>query len=123
MITLLDYGAGNVRSVKNALVSLGETVHTVEKAEDILSAQKLVFPGVGAFGSMMQILNQKGYVSPLLDYLNSNRPFFGICLGLQALFEESEEASGITGLGFLKGIVKRFSQGLCNAPKNRLQDY
>ena len=109
MITLLDYGAGNVRSVINAIESLGEQVKTVTKGEDILSAEKLVFPGVGAFGSMMQILNQKNYVEPLLDYLHSGRPFLGICLGLQALFEGSEEAPGVKGLGFIAGSVKRFS--------------
>lgn len=108
MITFLDYGAGNVRSVINALESLGETVRVVARGDDILSAEKLVFPGVGAFGSMMQMLHQKGYVDPLLAYLRSDRPFYGICLGLQALFENSEEAPGVQGLGFLKGSVKRF---------------
>ena len=73
MITLLDYGAGNVRSVINALESLGETVKLVKTAEDILSAERLVFPGVGAFGSMMQVLPEKKYVAPLKKYLQSNR--------------------------------------------------
>jgi glutamine amidotransferase/cyclase len=109
MITLLDYGAGNVRSVINAIESLGERVKIVTKSEDILSAEKLVFPGVGAFGSMMQILHQKNYVEPLMDYLHSGHPFLGICLGLQALFEGSEEAPGVKGLGFMAGFVKRFA--------------
>ena len=108
MITLLDYGAGNVRSVINAIESLGETVTIVATAEDILAAEKLVFPGVGAFGSMMQILNRKGYVDPLKSYIQSNRPFLGICLGLQALFDNSEEAIGIKGLGIIPGEVVRF---------------
>jgi len=108
MITLLDYGAGNVRSVINAIESLGETVHIARRAEEIAGAERLVFPGVGAFGSMMQILNQKGYVEPLRDYLKSGRPFFGICLGMQALFETSAEAFATEGLGILKGTVKRF---------------
>jgi glutamine amidotransferase/cyclase len=95
MITLLDYGAGNVRSVINAIESLGETVIVASTAQDILSAEKLVFPGVGAFGSMMQILVEKGYADPLREYLKSGRYFLGICLGLQALFEGSEEAPGI----------------------------
>jgi glutamine amidotransferase/cyclase len=108
MIAFLDYGAGNVRSVINAIESLGEKVKVVETAEDILSAERLVFPGVGAFGSMMNILNEKNYVEPLRDYLTSGRPFLGICLGLQALFEDSEEASGVRGIGFVAGTVKRF---------------
>ncbi len=109
MITLLDYGAGNVRSVINAIESLGETVKIVASGEDILAAEKLVFPGVGAFGNMMRILQDKNYVKPLTAYLHSNRPFLGICLGLQALFEHSEEAPDINGLGFLAGSVKRFA--------------
>ena len=109
MITLLDYGAGNVRSVINAIESLGETVKIVTSGEDILSAQKLVFPGVGAFGSMMHRLHEKGYAEPLKVYLHSDRPFLGICLGLQALFEGSEEAADVKGLGLLAGSVKRFA--------------
>jgi glutamine amidotransferase/cyclase len=109
MITLLDYGAGNVRSVINAIESLGEEVKVVATAEDILSAEKLVFPGVGAFGSMMNVLNENDYVEPLRAYLHSGRPFLGICLGLQALFGSSEEAPGIQGLGIIPGSVKRFA--------------
>ena len=108
MIAFLDYGAGNVRSVINAIESLGEKVRIVQRAEDISSAERLVFPGVGAFGNMMHILNQKNYVEPLRDYLTSGRPFLGICLGLQALFDGSEEAPGVKGLGFISGLVKRF---------------
>ena len=108
MITLLDYGAGNVRSVVNAIEYLGETVKTVSCAADISAADKLVFPGVGNFGSMMKILTQKDYVAPLKDYLMSDKPFLGICLGLHALFDESEEAPGLKGLGIIPGCVKRF---------------
>ena len=109
MITLLDYGAGNVRSVVNALESLGETVTVVASGQDILSAEKLVFPGVGAFGNMMQILNHKNYGAPLKAYLKSKRPSLGICLGLQALFEGSTEAPEVKGLGILPGSVQRFN--------------
>jgi glutamine amidotransferase/cyclase len=112
MITLLDYGAGNVRSVINAIESLGETVRIVSSQADIQAAEKLVFPGVGAFGSMMEILHRKGYVEPLKAYLKSNRPFLGICLGLQALFDGSEEAPGCQGLGLIPGLVKRFDINL-----------
>jgi imidazole glycerol-phosphate synthase len=108
MITLLDYGAGNVRSVVNAIESLGETVRRVQRPEDILEAEKLVFPGVGAFGSMMQILHRQGFVAPLKQYLAADRPFLGICLGMQALFAGSDEAPGVPGLGFLPGFVRRF---------------
>jgi glutamine amidotransferase/cyclase len=108
MITFLDYGAGNVRSVINAIESLGERVEVVGCGDDIAAAEKLVFPGVGNFGSMMGILRSKGYVEPLQAYLRSNRPFLGICLGLHALFEESDEAPGIKGLGIIPGRVQRF---------------
>lgn len=108
MITLLDYGAGNVRSVINAIESLGETVHPVRGPEDIRRAERLVFPGVGAFGSMMATLAERGFVDPLREYLAADRPFLGICLGLQALFEGSAEAPGVPGLGVMPGRVARF---------------
>jgi glutamine amidotransferase/cyclase len=116
MITLLDYGAGNVRSVINAIERLGETVYVTAKGDDILSADKLVFPGVGAFGSMMQILNEKALIRPLKDYLNTGRPFLGICLGMHALFDFSDESigtqTGTQGLGLIAGTVKRFETDL-----------
>lgn len=112
MITILDYGAGNVRSVINAIEKIGGAVRVAEDPGAIRNAEKLVFPGVGNFGRMMEVLREKGYVEPLLDYLREGRPFLGICLGLQALFESSEEAPGIRGLGFLKGKVKRFDVNL-----------
>jgi imidazole glycerol-phosphate synthase len=108
MITLLDYGAGNVRSVINAIESLGDKVRLVETPEDLRGAEKLVFPGVGNFGNMMWILREKRLLDPLRAYLASGRPFLGICLGLQALFEFSEEAPGVPGLGVFKGAVRRF---------------
>ncbi len=79
MITLLDYGAGNVRSVRNAVEKLGGTLNVVTRPEDILSAEKLLFPGVGNYENMIQVLNRNGYMAPLRQYLSSNRPFFGIC--------------------------------------------
>ncbi|RJQ66065.1 MAG: imidazole glycerol phosphate synthase subunit HisF [Desulfobacteraceae bacterium] len=112
MITLLDYGAGNVRSVINAIERLGERIKIAERADDILSAEKLVFPGVGAFGSMMQILQTRGFIEPLKSYLVSGRPFLGICLGMHALFEFGEESSGTQGLGIFKGRVQRFKTAL-----------
>ena len=108
MITLLDCGAGNVRSVINAIEKLGESVAVATTADDIRSAEKLVFPGVGSFGSMMHILNKKKYIQALKDFLTTQRPFLGICLGLHALFERSEEAPDVEGLGILSGYVKKF---------------
>ncbi|SFN03433.1 imidazole glycerol phosphate synthase subunit HisF [Thermodesulforhabdus norvegica] len=111
-VTVLDYGAGNVRSVVNSIKSLGHEVHFVQNPEDIINSEILVFPGVGAFGEMMNTLRERSFVDPLISYLKQNRPFLGICLGLQALFEESEEAPGIPGLGFFKGKVVRFPKSL-----------
>ena len=105
MITLLDYGAGNVRSVRNAIRALGFSVKDVVAPEDIIGAEKLIFPGVGSFGSTIRRLHDAGYVEPLVEYLRSGRPFLGICLGLQTLFEGSEESPGIPGLGIIKGRV------------------
>ncbi len=112
MITLLDYGAGNVRSVINALERLGESVELVANGADIARAHKLVFPGVGNFGAMMQILRDRQLVEPLLGYLRKDKPFFGICVALQALFASSEEAPDMPGLDFLPGRVKRFDTDL-----------
>ncbi|MGX9727678.1 MAG: imidazole glycerol phosphate synthase subunit HisF [Candidatus Electronema sp. VV] len=108
MITLLDYGAGNVRSVINALERLGGSVTQVSSPADIDRAERLVFPGVGNFGAMMRSLRAQGLVEPLLRHLRSGKPFFGICIALQALFESSEEAPEEAGLGFLPGRVRRF---------------
>ena len=112
MITLLDYGAGNVRSVINAIEYLGKRVKTVTSTKDIEDAATIVFPGVGSFGSMIHSLSDKGYLEPLRRYLMENRPFLGICLGLQALFEGSEEAPDVKGLGIIPGNVKRFETEL-----------
>ncbi len=112
MITILDYGAGNVRSVINAFERLGQKIHLVRDERDIREARRLVFPGVGNFGKIIESLKDKGLFAPLKAYLMENRPFWGICLGLQALFEESEEAEGIKGLGLLRGKVARFKGSL-----------
>lgn len=113
MITLLDYGAGNVRSVRNAIYKLGFTVKDVASPEDIVSAEKLIFPGVGSFGTVMERLVRDGYDHALRERIRLNRPMLGICVALQALFEGSEESPGVPGLGIIPGIVRRFStQGL-----------
>jgi len=109
-ITLLDYGAGNVRSVRNAIRKLGFAIKDAKSPADILTAEKLIFPGVGSFGSAMERLHQCGFIEPLLTYLRADRPFLGICLGLQTLFAGSEEALGVAGLGLIKGQVRRFTE-------------
>jgi len=117
MITLLDYGAGNVRSVRNAIRKLGYTVKDVSSPQDILQAEKLIFPGVGSFGNAMLRLAEDGYLAPLIRYIRDDRPFLGICLGLQTLFEGSEEALGVDGLGIIKGIIKRFDDTSLSVPQ------
>ena len=115
-VTLLDYGAGNVRSVRNAIRAAGHEVVDVASPADILNAEKLIFPGVGSFGSAMARLKECGYIEPLLAYLKADRPFLGICLGLQTLFEGSEECLGVAGLGRIKGMVKKFDETSMKVP-------
>nr|VFJ63379.1 MAG: glutamine amidotransferase / cyclase [Candidatus Kentron sp. DK] len=117
MITLLDYGAGNVRSVRNAIRTLGFPLRDVKTPDDIPRAEKLIFPGVGAFGSAMERLECDGYREPLLEYLRAGRPFLGICIGLQALFEGSEESPGVPGLGIIPGRIGRFDEPGLSVPQ------
>ncbi|XP_057820330.2 imidazole glycerol phosphate synthase hisHF, chloroplastic isoform X2 [Cryptomeria japonica] len=105
VVTLLDYGAGNVRSVRNAIRLLNFNIQDVKKPEDILEAKRLVFPGVGAFAAAMDILNKTGMAEALREYIKNDRPFLGICLGLQLLFEYSEENGPDVGLDILKGFL------------------
>jgi glutamine amidotransferase/cyclase len=116
MISLLDYGAGNVRSVRNAIQALGFSVTDISCPDDILHADRLIFPGVGAFGAAMERLQRLGYVEPLKEYLATNRPFLGICIGLQVLFDGSEESPGIAGLGLIPGHIRRFTAGALSVP-------
>ena len=117
MITLLDYGAGNVRSVRNAVRKLGFDIVNVSCAADIVNAEKLIFPGVGSFGLVMEQLVRDGYAEPLIERIKSNKPFLGICVALQAFFEGSEESPGVSGLGILPGQVKRFHAGDLAVPQ------
>ena len=115
-MTLLDYGAGNVRSVRNALRALGCTVREVASPADVASAQRLLFPGVGAFGPAMETLKDRGLEEPLKDYIREGRPFLGICLGLQLLFEGSDEGGGVEGLGLVPGRVEAFDPTALSLP-------
>lgn len=117
IITLLDYGAGNVRSVRNAIRNLGYEVQTVKKPEDILNAEKLIFPGVGSFGLVMDRLAHDGFVVPLQERIRRNKPMLGICVALQAFFEGSEESPGVSGLGVVPGMVRRFSEPGLSVPQ------
>ncbi|CAE8667703.1 unnamed protein product [Polarella glacialis] len=117
-VTLLDYGAGNVQSVLNAIQKLGYTVRFVREPSDITNAKRIVFPGVGAFGACVDALKRLGFFEPLKQYLKDDRPYFGICLGMQTLFEASEETPGVEGLAALPGIVKRFPPSLGLAVPN-----
>jgi glutamine amidotransferase/cyclase len=116
MISLLDYGAGNVRSLRNAIHKLGYALADIERPEDILKAERLIFPGVGSFGAAMQRLHALGYIQPLLKYLQAGRPFLGICIGLQCLFEGSEESPGVPGLGLIPGMIRRFDAHQLSVP-------
>ena len=107
MIAIIDYDAGNIKSVEKALKTLGQEVVVTRDAEIILKADKVILPGVGAFGDAMGKLHDYGLVDVIYKVVEKNTPFLGICLGLQLMFESSEETPGVEGLGILKGkIVK-----------------
>ena len=107
MIAIIDYDAGNIKSVEKALVSLGQDVCVTRDAQEILSADKVILPGVGHFGDAMEKLHRYGLVDVIHQVVQQKKPFLGICLGLQLLFERSDEAPGVEGLGVLKGEILR----------------
>lgn len=107
MIAIIDYDAGNLKSVEKALLSLGEETVITRDPAVIQAADKAILPGVGAFGDAMQNLRNFGLVDVIRDFAASGKPFLGICLGLQLLFEHSEESPGAEGLGILKGDILR----------------
>eukprot|EP00536_Pseudo-nitzschia_multiseries_P003338 jgi/Psemu1/185684/e_gw1.51.129.1 len=114
-VSLLDYGAGNVRSVRNAILACGYEIEDITDPAQISEAKAIIFPGVGSYGSAMKVLKEKGFDQPLREYLSGrDRPFLGICLGMQTLFESSDEheegADAIPGLGVIPGKVIKFDE-------------
>lgn len=109
MIAIIDYGMGNLRSVEKAFLSVGARARVTSNAKDVLRAEKIVLPGVGAFKDAMDGLRKRKLIEPLVECVKEGKPYLGLCLGLQLLFEESEEFGKYKGLGILKGKVKRFS--------------
>ena len=111
-IVIIDYGMGNLHSVNKAMKYVGAEVEVTSEAAKIAKADKVILPGVGAFGDCMLNLEKYGLVPVIKETLASEKPFLGICLGLQLLFEGSEEAPGIQGLGFFKGQVEKIKTDL-----------
>ena len=105
MIAIIDYGAGNLSSVKKALDYLGAESEITQDRDKILSASHIILPGVGSFGDAMESMRERGLVDVVKEAATSGKPFLGICLGLQLLFESSEESPGVEGLGILKGKI------------------
>ena len=152
-VSILDYGAGNVRSIRyvydvkisnqlsvrpsygwmmpcqpasllyhyvtprNAIKLLDFPIKDIVTSDDILSAEVIIFPGQGNFRQAMQSLRDKGWVEALRQYVRSNRPFFGICLGMQLLFEGSEESPGVEGLGLIPGMITKFDSSTASVPQ------
>ncbi len=110
-IALLDYGAGNVKSIRNAIGRLGASFTEVVSGEDIVNADTLIFPGVGCFGLVMERLCEKGYIEPLRQRILAGKPLLGICVALQVLYQGSDESPGVAGLGILPGKIRRFPEG------------
>jgi glutamine amidotransferase len=112
LITIIDYGAGNLFSVRKAIEYFDVDVAISDNSEDILNAEGLVLPGVGAFGWGMKLLEEKRLCEPIREAVDKGVPLLGVCLGLQLLFEESEESPEVSGLGLIRGRVKRLPNDL-----------
>ncbi len=112
MIAIIDYGAGNLKSVEKAINFLGEDTVITRDKDEILSADKVILPGVGNFGDCMEKINECNLKNTIYDVVDKKTPFLGICLGLQLLFNESDEAKGVAGLGILDGKIKKFDSDM-----------
>ncbi len=110
MIAIIDYDAGNIRSVEKALILLGQDVKVTGDRDEILAADKVILPGVGAFGDAMATIRERGLEEVIRQVVDKGTPFLGICLGLQLLFERSDEAPGVEGLGILKGEILKIPE-------------
>lgn len=128
MIAIVDYGVGNLQSVRNALHKIGFQAEIVREPEALRRADRLILPGVGAFGAAMEQLSDSGFIPALHEFIGTGKPFLGICLGLQLLLTQSEEVFGPEvqpkGLGIIPGIVKRFPEMGLKIPQigwNRLR--
>ncbi len=111
-VAIIDYGMGNLYSVRNTFASLGIKADIIATPKKISSYDKLILPGVGAFGDAMAELKKRGFVLPIKEFVSAGRSFLGICLGMQLLLETSEESKGVKGLALVPGVVKKFSSGL-----------
>ena len=114
MTAIIDYDAGNIRSVEKALQSLSEEAVVTRDRDTILNADRVILPGVGAFGDAMEKIRRYGLEEVIREVVSQRTPFLGICLGLQLMFERSDESDGVAGLGLLKGEILRIpeSEGL-----------
>ena len=111
MIAIIDYGAGNIQSVNKALKYIGCEAFITRDKEQILQADGAVLPGVGSFGDTMNTMNSYGIKDTVIDFINSKKPFLGICLGLQLLFPKSEESPDAKGLGIFDGTISKIPSG------------
>jgi len=119
MITIIDYKAGNLTSVRLAFEHIGADVRITDKPREIARAKRVVFPGVGAAKAAMQNLKQLGIIEPLREVVSGGTPFLGICIGMQLLFDSTQEDGGVDCLGFVPGSIKRFvpDEQLCKIPQ------
>lgn len=107
MIAILDYDAGNIKSVEKAMAYLGQEAHITRDKDEILASERVILPGVGSFGDAMSKIKEYKLEPVIYDVIDNKIPFLGICLGLQLLYESSEESPGVSGLGLLKGSIKK----------------
>lgn len=110
MIGVIDYGAGNLRSVCNSLKKLSVDCHIVKSPSDLNKIETMIFPGVGSFGDSSEQLKKQSLFEPIREWIITDRPFLGICIGFQMLFDSSEESPGSEGLGIIPGKVIKFSE-------------